>query len=138
RTARLLLQPRRRRQGVFLTPQLPSRPRRPSRHRLLFPLRLPRAPTLFPYTTLFRSFRQLAAGDLSFGPLPRPGSPCHGCRHVGRSEEHTSELQSRENLVCRLLLEKKKSSKTSKNDTAASPVTPSTTSPAASAPCGVS
>src|SRR5690606_41998854 len=49
-------------------------------------------------------------------PARRP--PRHGCRHrghaigrVGRSEEHTSELQSRENLVCRLLLEKKKKQK---------------------------
>src|SRR5690606_40806669 len=85
-------------------------------------LRRPPRPTLFPYTTLFRS---------SNGPA----SPCHaacpsvvGCERGKwanplairairtsenvpihpRSEEHTSELQSRENLVCRLLLEKKK------------------------------
>src|SRR5436309_6955360 len=75
-------------------------------------IRRPPRSTLFPYTTLFRS------------PAPRAGdAPCActcpacGARarapsapHAGhvRSEEHTSELQSRENLVCRLLLEKKK------------------------------
>src|SRR6478735_11422727 len=61
-------------------------------------IRRPPRSTLFPYTTLFRSH-----------PLERPGprpAP-HGCRRV-RSEEHTSELQSPCNLVCRLLLEKKK------------------------------
>src|SRR6266511_1977188 len=64
-------------------------------------IRRPPRSTLFPYTTLFRS---------PAGGVARP------CRHRGgvdggrgqRSEEHTSELQSRENLVCRLLLEKKK------------------------------
>src|SRR5690606_41802312 len=71
----------------------------------------PRPPTstLFPYTTLFRSPppsprpgpRDARARDASRRPSPRAGRP--RCR----SEEHTSELQSRENLVCRLLLEKK-------------------------------
>src|SRR6266567_7938797 len=61
-------------------------------------IRRPPRSTLFPYTTLFRS------------PAPRRHWPCSsactpGCR---RSEEHTSELQSQSNLVCRLLLEKKK------------------------------
>src|SRR5690606_41642752 len=95
----------------------------------LFTLRTPPSSTLFPYTTLFRShLRHLRI---------RRGHPGHrlpvevalqvpgrGCRVLqqphhhpradeqpgpqGRSEEHTSELQSRENLVCRLLLEKKK------------------------------
>src|SRR4249919_4137406 len=67
-------------------------------------IRRPPRSTLFPYTTLFRS-------------------PCHrsptawrwvsawSARAARRSEEHTSELQSRENLVCRLLLEKKKTNK---------------------------
>src|SRR5699024_12137210 len=73
----------------------------------------PRPPpsTLFPYTTLFRS--QHVPGD---GPQQvlhhRPRSArCRGCEDGGgepRSEEHTSELQSRFDLVCRLLLEKKK------------------------------
>src|SRR5690625_6702523 len=88
--------------------------------------------TLFPYTTLFRS----ASGDVSAEAADTPGHPQHsaalapqddhegneerrrrpsgptrahnrhGCKH--RSEEHTSELQSRGHLVCRLLLEKKK------------------------------
>src|SRR3712207_7883127 len=96
-------------------------------------IRRPPRSTLFPYTTLFRSFRELAEGlDLSFWDLEHlcrricsttPGAdgdeetdgaasePRH--RRVWliatdrRSEEHTSELQSRQYLVCRLLLEKK-------------------------------
>src|SRR5260370_16000917 len=66
-------------------------------------IRRPPRSTLFPYTTLFRS---------------PPPPPCPCCAHIGianvnavptiaRSEEHTSELQSHLNLVCRLLLEKK-------------------------------
>src|SRR5688500_19880760 len=65
----------------------------------------PRPPrsTLFPYTTLFRSaFDEVHARPSS----PRGGSGSHYLS-VGRSEEHTSELQSPCNLVCRLLLEKK-------------------------------
>src|SRR6266511_4845082 len=63
-------------------------------------IRRPPRSTLFPYTTLFRS----PARRPTLPPACRPWirSPCR------RSEEHTSELQSRENLVCRLLLEKKK------------------------------
>src|ERR1039458_10732218 len=63
-------------------------------------IRRPPRSTLFPYTTLFRSLdpRLLAALDAYFG-----------FHHLyGRSEEHTSELQSLRHLVCRLLLEKKK------------------------------
>src|SRR6478672_12866939 len=63
-------------------------------------IRRPPRSTLFPYTTLFRSP----------GPVlddPR-GSAAPGSSPPGRSEEHTSELQSRSDLVCRLLLEKKK------------------------------
>src|SRR5690606_40920456 len=81
--------------------------------------RLPRS-TLFPYTTLFRSlFHWLAskitkykniASKPSIKPTRAHSTLCifnlPGIQH--RSEEHTSELQSRENLVCRLLLEKKK------------------------------
>src|SRR5215203_6639692 len=73
-------------------------------------IRRPPRSTLFPYTTLFRSGR-LPAGprDLVRSPLRRPwpagGSPAGP---PPRSEEHTSELQSRQYLVCRLLLEKKK------------------------------
>src|SRR3712207_9022597 len=97
-------------------------------------IRLPPRSTLFPYTTLFRSRRprRLAAGvgadagppaDEVGAPDPalrrsRPGAAGDGARAGpalrrggapgGRSEEHTSELQSRQYLVCRLLLEKKK------------------------------
>src|SRR6267378_3757723 len=63
-------------------------------------IRRPPRSTLFPYTTLFRSAALLFFGKQG-APFPAPGSN-------GRSEEHTSELQSRRDLVCRLLLEKKK------------------------------
>src|SRR6266436_9120530 len=63
-------------------------------------IRRPPRSTLFPYTTLFRSFRSFPA-ELSTSPMLRP-------KRWERSEEHTSELQSRLHLVCRLLLEKKK------------------------------
>src|SRR5437868_12728690 len=70
-----------------------------------FFLMLPRPPrsTLFPYTTLFRSPK--AARTRARLP-PRSGSSYRTCDSM-RSEEHTSELQSRFDLVCRLLLEKK-------------------------------
>src|SRR5258708_14864270 len=66
-------------------------------------IRRPPRSTLFPYTTLFRSMsrhRGRQAGAACADPL-------HGCDRR-RSEEHTSELQSPDHLVCRLLLEKKK------------------------------
>src|SRR5579859_8271258 len=66
-------------------------------------IRRPPRSTLFPYTTLFRSGRGLGAHD-------RERRPVRG-RRRRRSEEHTSELQSQSNLVCRLLLEKKKKMK---------------------------
>src|SRR2546428_8115528 len=82
-------------------------------------IRRPPRSTLFPYTTLFRS--QLlalvhqggAALDLAQARRPEQhlaaGNVVHdGVEHRVRSEEHTSELQSRSDLVCRLLLEKKK------------------------------
>src|SRR5437870_10336417 len=75
-------------------------------------IRQPPRSTLFPYTTLFRSVRALA----SIRSLP-PGTKWSDrrrratLRRGGRSEEHTSELQSRGHLVCRLLLEKKKTTK---------------------------
>src|SRR5436309_7610186 len=65
-------------------------------------IRRPPRSTLFPYTTLFRSTRALPKRSPTWSPPATPSA--------GRSEEHTSELQSRENLVCRLLLEKKKNS----------------------------
>src|SRR3989442_7240260 len=69
-------------------------------------IRRPPRSTLFPYTTLFRSWLNTmrAAG----WPIPRASSTTSCCRRLPRSEEHTSELQSRPHLVCRLLLEKKK------------------------------
>src|SRR2546427_9583456 len=77
-------------------------------------IRRPPRSTLFPYTTLFRSLLWLRGGRrrLQFCDgnrkvrIPRSGP--HSRRKVRRSEEHTSELQSQSNLVCRLLLEKKK------------------------------
>src|SRR2546429_4381940 len=74
-------------------------------------IRRPPRSTLFPYTTLFRS--RAAAPEVRTQRHPAPGRDRAGDRPLGlgpelRSEEHTSELQSRLHLVCRLLLEKKK------------------------------
>src|SRR5258708_16937161 len=72
-------------------------------------IRRPPRSTLFPYTTLFRSADAPCGPD---GQPDEPGRPGHRPGHAGgccRSEEHTSELQSPDHLVCRLLLEKKKS-----------------------------
>src|SRR5688572_31964247 len=80
-------------------------------------IRRPPRSTLFPYTTLFRSPSLPPSGRPSFhGNSSRSGGPPLrlGFRRVQRSEEHTSELQSQSNLVCRLLLEKKKKKKTNK------------------------
>src|SRR2546429_1193618 len=67
-------------------------------------IRRPPRSTLFPYTTLFRSrIRPRGHGNTAIGQ-PRTAQSAA----PGRSEEHTSELQSRLHLVCRLLLEKKK------------------------------
>src|SRR5438445_10068710 len=73
-------------------------------------IRRPPRSTLFPYTTLFRSSRN------SRRRSPHRSRRSRACRirvrtARGRSEEHTSELQSRQYLVCRLLLEKKKKKK---------------------------
>src|SRR5436309_15785498 len=80
-------------------------------------IRRPPRSTLFPYTTLFRS------GEVDTPILkdrPTPVTEEHRQRILRaedvRSEEHTSELQSRENLVCRLLLEKKKKKKQKKKN----------------------
>src|SRR5207302_5564889 len=69
-------------------------------------IRRPPRSTLFPYTTLFRS-PTARSGSWTRGRSP-PTSRSRWTGPTSRSEEHTSELQSRENLVCRLLLEKKK------------------------------
>src|SRR3712207_7176362 len=93
-------------------------------------IRRPPRSTLFPYTTLFRSTIQHAVDNLQPGQvayvlphingegysenvaITKPGDPANPKWLIGlsdpRSEEHTSELQSRQYLVCRLLLEKKK------------------------------
>src|SRR3712207_8035670 len=90
-------------------------------------IRRPPRSTLFPYTTLFRSLRssetmratvqpqgrKMRASPTFAGSMRRPETTRYsptlsGCSSSGRSEEHTSELQSRQYLVCRLLLEKKK------------------------------
>src|SRR2546429_4684540 len=73
-------------------------------------IRRPPRSTLFPYTTLFRSGH--APGEPQDHPRISLRRQLAGARaHRPRSEEHTSELQSRLNLVCRLLLEKKKKKK---------------------------
>src|SRR5438094_7769789 len=81
-----------------------SDPTGPSTKSLFFFLTIRRPPrsTLFPYTTLFRSGRP-ACPRSAIRPAPGPTRPA-----AWRSEEHTSELQSPYDLVCRLLLEKKK------------------------------
>src|SRR2546422_6333267 len=90
-------------------------------HLFFLMIRRPPRSTLFPYTTLFRSVAPASlasAGRAGAGGPLRPGGPLGARRRLphpagrgrsrGRSEEHTSELQSRLHLVCRLLLEKKK------------------------------
>src|SRR2546430_11945589 len=86
-------------------------------------IRRPPRSTLFPYTTLFRSLRRpFAISDhwrrrlhrfAPRGAAARPWRPRRAAapRGANRSEEHTSELQSQSNIVCRLLLEKKKKKK---------------------------
>src|SRR2546430_12931618 len=84
-------------------------------------IRRPPRSTLFPYTTLFRSDQKIGAGDADIRRQEARAQLGARLRHqrrslveiaagfeIGRSEEHTSELQSQSNLVCRLLLEKKK------------------------------
>src|SRR3712207_8560791 len=95
-------------------------------------IRRPPRSTLFPYTTLFRSRHAGVPSPAGGGEVPdrvRPAAAAHDVcgqavgRHPGgadavaaRSEEHTSELQSRQYLVCRLLLEKKKNNQYQIND----------------------
>src|SRR5258708_27483860 len=81
-------------------------------------IRRPPRSTLFPYTTLFRS-RTSSRGSAARGwcsrptrRSPRSSTPSSAASVLLRSEEHTSELQSPDHLVCRLLLEKKKTPKT--------------------------
>src|SRR5205085_10452798 len=102
------------------------------------PIARPPTSTLFPYTTLFRSTVAGApSGRAHRDERPRGGNRrrCeasvrrHGggvltpvSRHAPRSEEHTSELQSQSNLVCRLLLEKKKWSASAQNAAGGGPL----------------
>src|SRR2546422_7843637 len=90
-------------------------------------IRRPPRSTLFPYTTLFRSAHPITAASLRTGrsrplfkALPRQPWALSPELHISwpgdRSEEHTSELQSRLHLVCRLLLEKKKKKKRQRVD----------------------
>src|SRR2546427_3101528 len=80
-------------------------------------IRRPPRSTLFPYTTLFRSLGKQALGEIA--TIAQPATIRAWYRKFvtrqgwlqARSEEHTSELQSQSNLVCRLLLEKKKNNK---------------------------
>src|SRR3712207_8831138 len=99
-------------------------------------IRRPPRSALFPYTTLFRSHSQLLVDSLQdvervapgvhvpvdaldaerrLAGQPHRGGP-GGAQLRGRSEEHTSELQSRQYLVCRLLLEKKKQPKIARTE----------------------
>src|SRR2546430_11494113 len=81
-------------------------------------IRRPPRSTLFPYTTLFRSVTERSVSPslrgysrwvtYTFRRMDQVSRRWAGRRHDTRSEEHTSELQSQSNLVCRLLLEKKK------------------------------
>src|SRR2546430_6501805 len=89
-------------------------------------IRRPPRSTLFPYTTLFRSspIALRLAAPCPWPPRPRSTVTCHRNKSsrpgpsgtTPRSEEHTSELQSQSNLVCRLLLEKKKKTICKKNE----------------------
>src|SRR5690606_41713901 len=106
-----------------LTRDAPCTRRTPIRSLFILPIRPPPGSPLFPYTTLFRSrtiflFKSQRFNRIKFRSLARriisrdqsnKNTNQHSDQHLcpGRSEEHTSELQSRENIVCRLLLEKK-------------------------------
>src|SRR3989442_10241899 len=90
-------------------------------------IRRPPRSTLFPYTTLFRS-DQLQLEKAPFNPRELvqncTSSYAAMAQQNGRSEEHTSELQSRPHLVCRLLLEKKKHRRSAHRATKAAKRTP--------------
>src|SRR5256886_12946267 len=117
-------------------------------------IRRPPRSTLFPYTTLFRSLSRKATVDeevlvivtvvarsVPSGPdwlaveavaeMDDCGSVCSACKLAG-SEEHTSELQSQSNIVCRLLLEKKKATQHQQQQQGVCPIhTPSASTPIA-------
>src|SRR2546422_4422770 len=94
-------------------------------------IRRPPRSTLFPYTTLFRSLGPSAvAQPISLSGCrsylvdcdPAGNTQCEHWGQCSRSEEHTSELQSRLHLVCRLLLEKKKHQRCSRSSSPSTPV----------------
>src|SRR2546422_6280404 len=80
-----------------------------SRHFFFLMIRRPPRSTLFPYTTLFRSpdGKTILVGNMVEKDVQVFSFDGRGLKEIARSEEHTSELQSRLHLVCRLLLEKK-------------------------------
>src|SRR3989442_9501405 len=89
-------------------------------------IRRPPRSTLFPYTTLFRSLAARLYSERTGVAGPRPQPDCaylHTERRKRRSEEHTSELQSRPHLVCRLLLEKKKKTQKNQDNTQVTSIT---------------
>src|SRR2546422_7515822 len=96
-------------------------------------IRRPPRSTLFPYTTLFRSRAEVVMGEgvrridtHGMTPERQRVAPCRDLVHgqaLERSEEHTSELQSRLHLVCRLLLAKKKATHRTTPDTASCTLT---------------
>src|SRR5687768_17919928 len=98
--------------------------------------RRPPPSTLFPYATLFRSGPRAAPGRRRRPSGPTAGAPRSRCAPAvgpeGRSEEHTSELQSRLHLVCRLLPEKKKPKPWGTFCTSPAPPTKSVTPPPSS------
>src|SRR5258707_6064768 len=80
-------------------------------------IRRPPRSTLFPYTTLFRSLDRAPANEIGTVMLRELEQFVAAAKNLtARSEEHTSELQSRQYLVCRLLLEKKKKNKLTDNN----------------------
>src|SRR5689334_24714523 len=101
-------------------------------------IRRPPRSTLFPYTTLFRSpigksitcstaelpakASRKTAPERSASPPFSPSQRCLPCCDAVRSEDHTSELQSQFHLVCRLLLEKKKKTKTHQTKPTSQPI----------------
>src|SRR5204863_9757845 len=87
-------------------PRSPSHRKRRSLPFFFLMIRRPPRSTLFPYTTLFRSARNWTFRRRS-SPCPQRRPSASAKLFAFRSEEHTSELQSRRDLVCRLLLEKK-------------------------------
>src|SRR5258708_19388931 len=100
-------------------------------------IRRPPRSTLFPYTTLFRSLVTIAGAKSLQGFMNRVNRHVRGLNDLGddtvgdveRSEEHTSELQSPDHLVCRLLLEQKTYQRRRRHSPSRPPCTPSCRTP---------